>query len=140
MGRAAEIMATADRHRLAGRVHHLGVVPDAAMPLLYRRATAVVFPSLYEGFGMPPAEAMACGCPVASSLATSLAEVCGDAAIELKPDDPEQMTNAIDAVVNDEQLRARLRVAGLKQARKFTWKATADAHLEVFRRAIELAA
>jgi glycosyltransferase involved in cell wall biosynthesis len=139
-GRLPKIMQAAERHGLSGRLHHLGVVPDEALPVIYRHAEALLFPSTYEGFGMPPAEAMACGCPVASSLETSLREVCGDAALPLDPHDPAQMADAIRTLLADASLRDRLRTAGFAQAAKFTWQATADKHVEVFRRAIELAA
>jgi glycosyltransferase involved in cell wall biosynthesis len=139
-GRTEEVMAAAARHGIAGRVHYLGIVPDDALPVLYRHAVATVFPSTYEGFGMPPAEAMACGCPVASSTETSLAEVVEDAAVRLEPHDPAQMAEAIRSVVSDAALRERLRQAGFAQAAKFTWSRTADEHIEVFRRAIELGA
>jgi glycosyltransferase involved in cell wall biosynthesis len=134
-GRLDELLATAERLGLAGRVRHVPFVSDAALPAIYRRAEAVVFPSLYEGFGAPPLEAMACGCPVASSLATSLAEVCGDAAEPLDPLDPEQMAGAIARVVGDEDLRARLERRGLEQARKFSWASAADEHVRVYQRA-----
>jgi len=136
--RLGEIISAAERHGLAGRVHHLGIVSDDALPVIYRHAEAMLFPSMYEGFGMPPVEAMACGCPVASSLETSLREVCGDAAMPLEPRDPAQMADAIRAVLTDASLRDRLRSTGFAQAGKFTWPATADKHVEVFRRAIEL--
>jgi glycosyltransferase involved in cell wall biosynthesis len=134
-GRLEQLVALADRLGIAGRVRHVRFVSDAALPALYRRADALVFPSLYEGFGAPPLEAMACGCPVASSLATSLAEVCGDAVEPLEPLDPDQMAGAITRVVADEDLRAGLRRRGLAQARKFSWARAADAHLQVYRRA-----
>jgi glycosyltransferase involved in cell wall biosynthesis len=137
-GRTEEIEAAAATHGVADRLRYLGIVPDEALPVLYRHATATVFPSTYEGFGMPPAEAMSCGCPVASSLETSLAEVCGDAALPLDPHDPAQMADAIGKIVSDAALRERLREAGFDQAAKFTWGRTVDEHLEVFQRATEL--
>ena len=99
------------------RVACLGRVPDKRLPKLYRGALALVFPSLYEGFGLPPLEAMACGTPVVSSTATSLAETVGGAAIEIDPLDTESIAHAIDRVVRDRELRATLRERGLKQAR-----------------------
>ncbi len=134
-GRLPELRATAQRLGVGDRVHHLGFVSDAALPALYRRARALVFPSRYEGFGAPPLEAMACGCPVASSLAAALAEVCDDAVEPLAPDDPEQIAAAIMRVTHDETLRERLRSRGLAQAHRFSWQTAADAHLAVYRRA-----
>lgn len=136
--RLGEVMAAAGRHGMEGRIRHLGLVPEGALPVIYRRAAAMVFPSSYEGFGAPPLEAMACGCPVASSLETSLAEVCGDAALPLRPTDTDQMAGTIHAVLTDAKLRDRLKAAGFAQARRFSWQRTADAYLEIYRRAIAL--
>jgi len=135
VGRLQEILAAAEQRGLAQRVCHLGFVADAALPAVYRRAIALAFPSMYEGFGTPPLEAMAAGCPVASTLVGPLAEVCGGAAIELIPDDPRQMAEAIDLIAGDLQLRARLRAAGLEHAATFSWARAADAHLDAYTRA-----
>ena len=98
--------------RLPDRVRHLGYVDVDSMPALYRAARALVFPSLYEGFGGPPLEAMACGCPVASSKRASLREVVGDACLELEPDSIESISDAIGRVVSDERLRSGLTAEG----------------------------
>ena len=96
---------------------------------LYRSAAAVVFPSLYEGFGQPPLEAMACGCPVACSNAASLPEVVGDAARLFDPTSTEEMVAAVEEVLaNSEDWRAR----GLERAAAFTWEAAAQAHDAVY--------
>ena len=97
---------------------------------LYRGAAALVFPSLYEGFGMPVVEAMACGCPVASSNVTSLPEVAGDAARLFDPRDPEAIAAAVDDVLRDP---APWVARGLERAKLFTWDACARAHDEVYR-------
>ena len=100
---------------------------------LYRKAACLVFPSLYEGFGLPPVEAMACGCPVAASQAGSLPEVCGDAAVLFDPADPE----AIAAGVEEALARAaELSVAGLRRAAGFTWRSCAEAHDLVYASAL----
>jgi glycosyltransferase involved in cell wall biosynthesis len=97
---------------------------------LYRGAAALVFPSLYEGFGMPVVEAMACGCPVASSNVTSLPEVAGNAARLFDPLDPEAIAAAVDEVLRDP---APWIARGLERAKLFTWDACARAHDEVYR-------
>jgi glycosyltransferase involved in cell wall biosynthesis len=97
---------------------------------LYRRASAVVFPSLYEGFGLPPLEAMACGCPVACSVAASLPEVCGEAARYFPPEDPVEMAAAIEDVLAD---REAWSAKGIAQAAGFTWERSASAHEDVYR-------
>ncbi len=124
-----------DRAGRAGvRIRHLGYVEDEAVPALYRRARALVFPSLYEGFGGPPLEAMACGCPVASSLRASLAEVCGEAAEPLEPGSIDSIAEALRRVVGDESRRRELRDAGLERARSFTWSASAARHKAIYER------
>jgi glycosyltransferase involved in cell wall biosynthesis len=116
------------------RVHHLGHLDFALIPALYRRATALVFPSLFEGFGMPLVEAMASGCPVAASGRGAIAEVCGDAALAFDPADEAALEDAMARIVTDEALRARLRTAGLARAAAFRWDDVADRHVAVYRR------
>jgi glycosyltransferase involved in cell wall biosynthesis len=134
-GRLAELGALAQRLGVGDRVRHVGHVAQDDLPALYRGAEAMVFPSLYEGFGLPPLEAMACGCPVASSLHHSLAEVCGDAALELDPDDPVSIAGAIEALTSDRDLRERLVAAGLDRAARFSWRHAAARHRDVYARA-----
>ena len=119
------------------RVRHLGHVTTEQVAALYRGAEALIFPSLYEGFGLPPVEAMACGCPVAASNVGAVAEVCGDAALLFDPTDVDAITDAIVRVTSDDELRAQLRADGLLQAARFTWEATAQQHLAVYRQALE---
>ena len=118
------------------RVHHLGHVATDQVAALYRGAEALIFPSLYEGFGLPPVEAMACGCPVAASKVGAVAEVCGDAALLFDPTDVDAIADAIVRVTSERELRAQLRAAGLLQAARFTWEATAQQHLAVYRKAL----
>lgn len=124
-------------HLLAGRerVRHLGHIPAADVPAIYRGAVALVFPSLFEGFGLPPLEAMACGTPVAASDAGAVAEVCGDAALAFDPHEIGSIAAAIEQVTQDDPLRAELRAAGIERAARFTWQATAAAHLRAYERA-----
>lgn len=117
------------------RIHHLGFVPAAAVPALYRRARLMVFPSLYEGFGGPPLEAMASGLPVASSLEASLREHCGGAVLELDPRSPESIAAAVDTLAGDETERERLRAEGLERAKAFTWQAAAARHRAIYEQA-----
>lgn len=124
---------------LGGRVRHLGFVDPRLLPCLYRRATAVVFPSLYEGFGIPVVEAMAAGCPVAAASIPTSSELCGDAALMFDPHDTHDMARAIDRVAGDEELRARLRSAGSVRAARFTWQACAERHAAIYRRTMERA-
>jgi len=133
-GRLDPLLAHAHRRGLDGRVRHLGYLDAGDLPALYRAARAVVFPSLYEGFGAPPLEAMACGCPVASSTRGSLAEVCGEAALPLDPESTESITAAIEAASFDEELRNRLRAAGLEHARRFSWGTAAARHTAIYAR------
>ena len=115
-------------------MRHLGYLEPEALPAVYRAARAMAFPSLYEGFGTPPLEAMACGCPVASSTRGALAEVCGDAVLPFEPDSIESIAAAIEAVGFDDELRDRLRIAGLERAQGFSWEAAAARHTAIYAR------
>jgi glycosyltransferase involved in cell wall biosynthesis len=127
-GRARELHRRALELRIAHRVHHLGFVAAGALPGLYRAASALVFPSLAEGFGQPVLEAMACGTPVAASNTGAVAEAAGDAAVLFDPRDAGAMAAAIERAVDD----AGLREAGPARARSFTWERAAAEHLEVY--------
>ena len=121
-----------DRAQLPKGVEARGRVSDDELVELYRSAACLVFPSLYEGFGLPPLEAMACGCPVAVARATSLPEVCGDAAEYFDPLSTEDMAAAILRA-----LEGRLVETGLARAASFTWHACARAHDAVYRELAE---
>ena len=112
----------------------LGPVPERRLRALYRGAAALVYPSLYEGFGLPLIEAMACGTPVIASAVTSIPEVVGDGGLLLDPVDTRAWTMAMLEVASDEHVRARLRAAGLRRAAHFTWERTARLTLEAYRR------
>jgi glycosyltransferase involved in cell wall biosynthesis len=119
---------------VGAQVHHLGHVTAQALASLHRRGQALVFPSLYEGFGAPPLKAMACGCPVACSDAASLPEVCGDAALRFDPWAIESITDAVARVTGEAQLRQRLQQAGLARAQSLTWHGSAERHRAIYAR------
>ena len=112
----------------------LGAVTEPTLRSLYRGAAALVYPSRYEGFGLPLIEAMASGTPVIASRAASIPEVVGESGVLLDPDDPKRWAAAIVDVVTDGVLRARLRQDGLARAATFTWERTARITLDVYRR------
>jgi glycosyltransferase involved in cell wall biosynthesis len=132
---AATIHALIRASPFARDIHRLGFVPSADLPDWYRAADVFVFPSLFEGFGLPPVEAMACGCPVLSSIRGALAETVGNAAGRLEPDDIGQIQAQLTRVTTDGGWREQLRAAGLVRAREFDWQTTAAATLGVYRRA-----
>jgi glycosyltransferase involved in cell wall biosynthesis len=134
--RLEPLTALAARRGVGHRIQHVGYVCAAAVPELYRRAVGMVFPSLYEGFGFPVLEAMACGCAVASSTEGSLAEIVdARVAVLLDPRDPHDIARAIDRLAGDQGLRVRLAGVGLAQAARFTWRACAEAHVDAYGRA-----
>jgi glycosyltransferase involved in cell wall biosynthesis len=139
-GRGDGLREHARRAGVDGRVRHLGFLSADDVPALYRKASAMIFPSLYEGFGSPPLEAMACGCPVASSTRGSLADVVGSAALTFNPESVEEIAASIARIAEDETLRSRLREAGLARASRFTWGAAARRHCELYELARTLAA
>jgi glycosyltransferase involved in cell wall biosynthesis len=120
-GANQRIAAEVERLRLGDRVRSLGYLAADELPCLYAAAELVVFPSLFEGFGIPLLEAMACGCPVVCSNATSLPEIAGDAALLFDPRSPEAMADRIAEVLGSAQVRSRLREAGLARAAQFRW-------------------
>lgn len=125
---------------IEARVRRLGFVAEEDLPALYAEASAFVFPSFYEGFGLPPLEAMACGTPVIASNTASLPEVVGEAGLLIDPHDTRQLTAALEALLADEHLAARLRAAGPQQAAPFTWERTAERTLALLREAYKLRA
>ncbi len=113
------------RHIQSDDVRMVGFIPDTELRTLYEHALALVFPSFYEGFGLPPLEAMTCGCPVIISEQPALIEVCGDVALRCRADDAAQISRHMQALHADSGLRARLSAAGKQRAARFTWQATA---------------
>ena len=114
-------------------VRFLGFVPAEALHAFYRSAEAFVFPSLYEGFGLPPLEAMASGTPVVTSGVSSLPEVVGDAAMIVKPENVFDIARGIKEVLLNEDLRCSLVERGFDQVRRFSWYDTAQQVLDTYR-------
>jgi glycosyltransferase involved in cell wall biosynthesis len=131
------IFADSSLGSLPPRVRQLGYVPDDSLPGLYSNALAFVYPSLYEGFGLPPLEAMAGGTAVVAGDRGALPEVVGDAGILIDPLDPSTIAAALLLVIEDDQLRARLETEGRARAARFTWERTATRTWEVLQEAIE---
>ncbi len=117
-------------------VRDLGTVPESDLPLVYASATLLAFPSVYEGFGLPALEAMACGTPVVAASGSSLEEVCGTAALFFSPGDAGGLRDAVLRVVRDERLREDRSRLGVERAARFSWDACARQTLEVYRRAL----
>jgi len=117
---------------LANRIRFLGYVPDGDMPALYTGAVVSAFPSLYEGFGIPVLESMACGTPVITSNVGSTKEVAGEAALLVDPLDADELAIALKQMLGDEELRADLAERGLERAKQFSWERTARETLAVY--------
>jgi glycosyltransferase involved in cell wall biosynthesis len=109
-----------------GEARVLGYVPRRDLNALYGLAAVVGYPSRYEGFGLPPLEAMACGAPVVASRVASIPEVVGDAAVLVAPGDVDSLAHALRDVVEDGDRRAAMRTAGLARARSFSWAKVAE--------------
>ena len=125
-----DILAEAEKH--GDRVRILGFVDDVDLPALYRNAALFAFPSLYEGFGFPVLEAMACGVPVVTSSVSSLPEVAGDAALLVDPLDVDGLAEAMVRALEDTDLRQAMVARGLVQAARFTWEQAARQLLAAF--------
>lgn len=122
--------------RVDNAVRFLGFVPIDTLRVFYEAATAFAFPSLYEGFGLPPLEAMACGTPVLTSNTSSLPETVGDAALTVDPADEEGLAEGLRFLAEDDVIWRHYRQRGLERAAQFTWRRTAEATLHTYRRAI----
>jgi glycosyltransferase involved in cell wall biosynthesis len=125
--------ATLRNLKSTNSVRLLGYVDEQWLPLLYNGASCFVFPSLYEGFGLPVLEAMACGCPVVSSGISAIPEVVGGAGLLLEdPRDQNLLAEAMSRILEDQDLRAELRAEGIQQASNFSWRKTARETLKIF--------
>ena len=126
------ILLAAARSAFAADIRFLGHVPDGDLPALMNGALALVYPSIYEGFGLPPLEAMACGTPVITSDRSSMPEVVGDAAILVDPEDRASLADAMVRVMAEPALSEDLRERGLKQVQRFSWEETARLTVRVY--------
>jgi glycosyltransferase involved in cell wall biosynthesis len=132
ISRYASLRRAVHHHQLHKYVRFLGFMPEETLAVMYRLAAVFVFPSLYEGFGLPPLEAMASGTPVVTSNVSSLPEVAGDAAILVDPLSPESIGDGVYRVLTDEQLRRSLRVRGAARAREFSWESSVRRVREIY--------
>ncbi|HNS51265.1 MAG TPA: glycosyltransferase family 1 protein [Anaerolineae bacterium] len=131
-----EVFARVEALHLDRAVHFAGHVPGQELPWWYNAAELLVYPSLYEGFGLPPLEAMACGTPVITSGVSSLPEVVGSAGITIDPTDAGALTAAMVRVLAEEEMRRAMKAAGLEQARAFSWQRAAGETVTSYRRAL----
>jgi glycosyltransferase involved in cell wall biosynthesis len=127
-----EIFETIEKLNLQNEVIFTGYVPDEDLPGFYNAADLFVYPSLYEGFGLPPLEAMQCGTPVITSNTSSLPEVVGAAGITVNPYDVDELANKMYEVLTNEDLRKEMSKKGLERAKLFSWKKCAEEHLKVY--------
>jgi glycosyltransferase involved in cell wall biosynthesis len=126
-----------ERLKIQSRVHWIGYIPDEDRVLFYNGADFLVYPSWYEGFGMPLLEAMQCGCPVIASRVSSLPEVIGDAGLLIDPGKPEDLQRAMLRLVNEPGLVEKMKKAGFEQARHFSWVDSARKTLAVFEKLVK---
>jgi len=135
-GGGRDLGAQAARLGLAPRVRLLGYVPEADKPGLYRAAACFAWPSVYEGFGLPPLEAMACGTPTIVARATSLPEVVGDGALLVAPDDEAALADALARLLDEPATARELAARGLARAAGFSWRAAAKRMLAIYARVV----
>jgi glycosyltransferase involved in cell wall biosynthesis len=127
-----DVMREVQRLGLSERVKFIGYADDKDLPVLYRAASVFAFPSFYEGFGLPPLEAMACGVPVVTSNTSSLPEVVGDVGLAVDPHDIDALANALHTALTDEGWRKQAIAAGIARAKTFTWQRAAEQLLSVY--------
>ena len=133
--KAGPVMQSVAKARSRERIRRLGYVPDADVPALLRRARAVVYPSLEEGFGLPALEALACGTPLVTTSGTSMAELAGDSALLVPPGEPYALAAAIETAISGHAPGelSRRRAHGLAVAARYTWEACAEGHMAAYR-------
>ncbi|MEM9776293.1 MAG: glycosyltransferase family 1 protein [Chloroflexota bacterium] len=127
-----DILAEVEAQNLTGRVIFTGFIADEDLSTLYSAADVLAFPSLYEGFGLPILEAMACGTPVINSDASCLPEVAGSATVQLPPENVDRWATELANLLSDKALHDQLRTAGFEQARRFTWQKSAEQLLAIY--------
>jgi glycosyltransferase involved in cell wall biosynthesis len=127
----------ADKLNMSSRIHFTGFVAEEYLPLLYNSCEVFVYPSLYEGFGLPPLEAMSCGAPVITSNVSSIPEVVEDAGILIDPYDTSNLIEALGNVLSNGPLREELSTKGLEKSRQFSWAKTAEKTLESYKKILE---
>lgn len=132
-----ELLRQIDNLGLKNQIHFTGYVPQADLPIVYNLADVFVYPSIYEGFGLPPLEAMACGTPVITTAISSMPEHVGDAGILVPAEDEWALSRAIQKVLTDRTLREQLKMKGPRQAANFTWERTAQETLQVYRKVLQ---
>ena len=131
-----DIRAAIDRRGLSAQAKLVGLLSDAELVTYYQQATVFVFPSLYEGFGLPVLEAMGCGCPVICSNAASLPEVAGEDAVLVDPRRPDQLAEELTRVLGSAALQSTMRAHGLAKAQEFVWERTARQTVAVYERTV----
>ena len=131
------MLSEAGREDLRGRVVLPGYVPEEDVTVLYTHAQAFVYPSLYEGFGLPVVEAMACGTPVLTSRSSSLAEIGEGAALLVDPHDERAIADGLEALATDRDLHARLSAEGRKRAQSYSWERTGRETVAAYREAYD---
>lgn len=129
----APVLEAMRASRYSDRIRHLGYISEEQKRALLARCAMVAYPSLYEGFGLPVLEAMAAGAPVITSNVSSLPEVAGEAALLISPESVEELTRAMQSILRDGDLAARLRLQGLEQARRFPWSRTGEETYRIYR-------
>ena len=113
-------------YNLEDNIIFTGYISDEMLPNYYRGALVLIMPSIYEGFGLPVIEAMACGIPTIASATTSLGEIAGDASLLIDPFDVESIKDALEKIISDQMLQKELKIKGLEHVKKYTWEKTVN--------------
>lgn len=131
-----DIFATIEKHNLSNHVTHIGFIPTADLPLWYNSAETFLYPSVFEGFGLPVLEAMACGTPIITSNVSSLPEVAGEVGMTLTPDNVEVWVQALQEAFHNREWREQASQQGLQRAQQFTWEQTAKLTIDSYRKSM----